>query len=136
MAAEEIIRNHATYEGQAQKQTSSIEEGCSEDFTSQAPLGFRSGSFEGESSFGSQILLASQISELTTARTGNSPGVVEGLASLKGLLDNDERLHVSKSHLNNQISDMELVPSNFVLQLLRTVRGKFPNMRLDSKFNY
>ncbi|KAH8721715.1 fungal-specific transcription factor domain-containing protein [Ilyonectria robusta] len=94
----------------------------------QTSIPYRTTSFEGASSFGRQTLLACQVSELTSSEAGHSPSIMEEVATLRNILRNPEypaairAVSTSREHRNNDITRMELPPSNFVLQVLGVLK--------------
>lgn len=82
---------------------------------------------EGDSSFGRQTVVASQIAELAGAQCGSSSVLARELNSFKSLLE-ENRAFQRSSYLHSARpkpppSTHELLPSSFVLKLLRNVDG-------------
>ncbi|KAI3544561.1 hypothetical protein CABS03_07900 [Colletotrichum abscissum] len=83
-------------------------------------------SYEGESSFRQQTLLASQIEELRLEEA-QSPGVIDELATLRGICQRQETPVESRSNRkirqphSTKGAELQLPPSDFVIRLLRTV---------------
>ncbi|KZL63593.1 c6 transcription factor [Colletotrichum incanum] len=87
-------------------------------------------SYEGNSSFRQQTLLASQIEELRLEEA-QTPGVVDELASLRGIChrqeippDTSSNRRVRRPHTSKG-SELQVPPSDFVVRLLRTVTVLF-----------
>ncbi|KAF5004106.1 hypothetical protein FDECE_9379 [Fusarium decemcellulare] len=83
---------------------------------------------EGESSFGTQALNASQIAELTSSEASQSPSVLLELTKLRDIAHHQS---TARSVWNQYVtgmprkglkSDIELPPSSFVIQTLRVLR--------------
>ncbi|KAJ3545847.1 hypothetical protein NM208_g2307 [Fusarium decemcellulare] len=85
---------------------------------------------EGDSSFGRQAVVATQIAELTTAHSGPSTALLHEMENLKRLLGENRTFHrtgylnSSGSHPCPPIPD--LLPADFVLWVLRTVNDTTP----------
>ncbi|KAM5345682.1 hypothetical protein ACJ41O_011543 [Fusarium nematophilum] len=83
---------------------------------------------EGDSSFGSQALHASQIAELTSSEASQSPIVMLELAKLRDMAQDQTAPRSVRHHYLSGLrregpkSDMELPPSDFVVQVLRVLR--------------
>ncbi|KAG7077591.1 C6 transcription factor [Colletotrichum scovillei] len=83
-------------------------------------------SYEGESSFRQQTLLASQIEELRLEEA-QTPGVIDELATLRGICQRQETPVESRSNRkirqphSTKGAELQLPPSEFVIRLLRTV---------------
>ncbi|GJN85500.1 hypothetical protein PLIIFM63780_009067 [Purpureocillium lilacinum] len=79
--------------------------------------------YEGESSFGRQAYLASQISELTSPEAASSPTIMDELKALRNVIQEQRPVDrpVGGKQNSSQLN-MELIPSEFVLRLFRVLR--------------
>jgi len=82
--------------------------------------------YEGESSFGRQAYLASQISELTSPEAASSPTIMDELKALRNVIQEQRPVDrpVGGKQNSSQLN-MELIPSEFVLRLFRVLRGLY-----------
>ncbi|KAJ6438140.1 retrovirus polyprotein [Purpureocillium lavendulum] len=79
--------------------------------------------FEGESSFGRQAYLASQISELTSPEAASSPTIMDELKALRSVIQEQRPVERQGRDAQNPSQlNMQLVPSEFVLRLFRVLR--------------
>ncbi|KAF5009962.1 hypothetical protein FDECE_3869 [Fusarium decemcellulare] len=85
---------------------------------------------EGDSSFGRQAVVATQIAELTTAHSGPSTALSYEMENLKRLLGENRAFHrtgyINSSGSNPCPPTPELLPADFVLWVLRTVNDTTP----------
>lgn len=85
---------------------------------------------EGETSFGTQVLQASEVVELTSPGTSQSPAFAQELANLRGVLRDQGGPSASRENAKSdgsghtQIPETELPPAAFIMQLLKSLRDE------------
>lgn len=93
-------------------------------------------SFEGDSSFASQTVLAGELASLSAVQGQQSLEILDALSSLKDLMNTTtpdgastgfDDVWFDPSERPKSLPDMELLPANFIIALLRKLR-EYPSM--------
>ncbi|KAF3937562.1 hypothetical protein ABW19_dt0206400 [Dactylella cylindrospora] len=96
-------------------------------------------SFEGDSSFATQTVLAGELVGNAASRTQQSIEILDALSSLKELMNASsldgcstgfDDLYFEADEKPKGLPPMELLPAQFVIALLRKLKGKYPHLNV------